>query len=172
LLLNLKKINARERLRQFLKRCVEWGGLYQDITKGISRGSSLSPLLGAFYLLELDRKMKKLNGVYFRSMDNILVLAFSRWKLKKAIRVLNQTFAELKLDKHSDKTLIGRTNQGFDFLGYRFEPQGLSLASKTITNFMTKALRLYEQEEHHRKERRLGEYITRWRGWARCCNLL
>lgn len=31
---------------QFLNRCVEWGGLYQNITRGIPRGSSLSPLLG------------------------------------------------------------------------------------------------------------------------------
>jgi len=35
---------------QFLRRCVEWGGLYQDIRRGIPRGASLSPLLGAFYL--------------------------------------------------------------------------------------------------------------------------
>jgi len=31
-------------------------------------------------------------------MDDILVLAPTRWKLKKAIRVLNQTFNELKLE--------------------------------------------------------------------------
>jgi len=40
---------------QFLNRCVEWGGLYQDFKRGIPRGSSLSPLLGAFYLMELDQ---------------------------------------------------------------------------------------------------------------------
>ena len=51
---------------QFLNRCVKWGGLYQDIKKGIPRGSSLSPLLGAFYLLELDQKMEKLEVKYFR----------------------------------------------------------------------------------------------------------
>jgi len=51
---------------QFLNRCVEWGGLYQDFKKGIPRGSSLSPLLGAFYLMELDRKMAGLDVKYFR----------------------------------------------------------------------------------------------------------
>jgi len=34
--------------------------LYQDIKGGIPRGSSLSPFFGAFYLLELDQKMEKL----------------------------------------------------------------------------------------------------------------
>ena len=105
---------------QFLNRCVEWGGLYQDIKRGIPRGSSLSPLLGAFYLIELDKKMEKLDVKYFRYMDDILILASTRWKLKKAIRVLNQTFNEPKLEKHPDKTLIGRIEHGFDFLGYHF----------------------------------------------------
>ena len=151
---------------QFLNRCVEWGGLYQDFKKGIPRGSSLSPLLGAFYLLELDQKMEKLDVKYFRYMDDILILAPTRWKLKKAIRVLNQTFNELNLEKHPEKTLIGRLERGFDFLGYRFEPQGLTLAKKTITNFITKALRLYEQEPPHKRVRRLGEYVVRWRKWS------
>ena len=152
---------------QFLNRCVEWGGLYQDISRGIPRGSSLSPLLGAFYLMELDQKMTKLDVKYFRYMDDILILASTRWKLKKAIRVLNQTFNELKLEKHPDKTLIGRTERGFDFLGYSFKPKGITLAKKTIANFITKALRLYEQEPPHRRMRRLGEYATRWMCWAK-----
>ncbi len=79
-----------------------------------------------FYLMELDRKMEKLDAKYFRYMDDILILAPTRWKLKKAIRVLNQTFNELRLEQHPDKTLIGRTERGFDFLGYHFELEGLS----------------------------------------------
>ncbi len=127
----------------FLNRCVEWGGLYQDIRRGIPRGSSLSPLLGAFYLLELDLKMEELDVKYFRYTDDVLILAPTRWKLRKAIRVLNQTFNELRLEQHPDKTLIGRIERGFDFLGYHFAPEGLTLAKKTITSFATKVLRLY-----------------------------
>jgi len=153
---------------QFLNRCVEWGGIYQDIKKGIPRGSSLSPLLGAFYLLELDQKMEKLDVKYFRYMDDILILAPTRWKLRKAIRVLNQTFSELNLEKHPDKTSIGKVERGFDFLGYHFRPGGLALAKKTIANFITKALRLYEQEPPHKRMRRLGEYMVRWSMWVLC----
>jgi hypothetical protein len=36
-------------------------------------------------------------------------------KLKKAIRVLNRTFNSLKLEKHPDKTVIGRIERGFGF---------------------------------------------------------
>jgi len=130
----------------FLRRTVEWGGLYQDVKRGISRGSSLSPLLGAFYLLVLDKRIEKMDVKYFRYMDDILILAPTRWKLKAAIRVLNVTFYELKLEKHPDKTAMGRTQKGFDFLGYHFAPEGLSVADKTIETFLARAIRLCEQE--------------------------
>jgi len=41
-------------------------------------------------------------------MDDVLILAPTRWKLREAIKVLNQTFSELRLEKHPDKTFIGR----------------------------------------------------------------
>lgn len=147
---------------QFLNRCVEWGGLYQDFRKGIPRGSSLSPLLGALYLLELDRKMEKLDVKYFRYMDDILILARTRWKLKEAIRVLNQTINDLKLEKHPDKTLIGRIGRGFDFLGYHFDPKRFGVARKTVENFLSRAIRLYEQEPGEANASdRLGLYVQR-----------
>jgi len=148
---------------QFLNRCVEWGGLYQDIKRGIPRGSSLSPLLGAFYLMELDQKMEKLDVKYFRYIDDILILAPTRWKLKKAIRVLNQTFNELRLEQHPDKTLIGRTERGFDFLGYHFESEGLSVAGKTIERFKERIARLYEQGADIN---RIGQYVLKWLQWT------
>ena len=52
----------------------------------------------------------------------------------------------MHLEKHPDKTFIGRIEKGFDFLGYHFGPEGLTLAAKTIEQFVERALRLYEQE--------------------------
>ena len=100
-------------------------------------------------------------------MDDILILAPSRWKLKKAIRALNQTFNELKLEKHPDKTLIGRIERGFDFLGYHFHPKGLTVAKKTLMRFVERATRLYEQErEDPFDSSRLGEYVQRRGRWV------
>jgi RNA-directed DNA polymerase len=153
---------------QFLNRCVESGGLYRDVRKGIPRGSSLSPLMGAFYLIELDNKMEKLDVKYYRYMDDILILASTRWKLKKAIRVLNQTFNELKLEKHPDKTLLGRTERGFDFLGYFIKPGRLSVSLKTIKNFVERIARLYEQGAD---SDRIGQYVMKWVQWVRAAIL-
>ncbi|MFC1591391.1 reverse transcriptase domain-containing protein [Thermodesulfobacteriota bacterium] len=149
---------------QFLNRCVEWGGLYRDIKRGIPRGASLSPLLGAFYLLELDLEMEKLDVKYIRYMDDILILAPTRWKLKKAIRVLNKTFNALGLEQHPDKTLIGRTERGFDFLGYFFKPGFTGIAQQTIDRFTKRIARLYEQGAD---PVRIGQYARRWWQWVR-----
>jgi len=111
--------------------------------------------------------MERLDVKYVRYMDDILILAKTRWKLKKAIKVLNQTFDELKLEKHPDKTVIGRVEREFDFLGYHFSPDGLSLAKKTVENFIARAARLYEQEPREGfASSRLGLYVTRWCRWV------
>ena len=44
---------------------------------------------------------------------------------------MNTILDHLKLEKHPDKTYIGRTDRGFHFLGYRFAADGLSLAEQT-----------------------------------------
>jgi RNA-directed DNA polymerase len=49
---------------------------------------------------------------------------------------LNQTFAELKISLHPDKTFIGRIDKGFDFLGYRFGRGALRLSPATLERFI------------------------------------
>lgn len=69
--------------------------------------------------------------------------------------------------KHPDKTSIGKIEKGFDFLGYLFSPQRLSLAKKTVCNFVQSALRLYEQGPLQSRDKRLGEYTKNWLRWTR-----
>ncbi len=72
------------------------------------------------------------------------------------------------MEKHPDKTFIGRIETGFDFLGYRFGPDGLSVAKKTFENFVARAIRLYEQEPGEAfASARLGLYVRRWVRWVR-----
>jgi len=48
------------------------------------------------------------------------------------VKVVNQVFATMGLSKHQYKTFIGRIEKGFDWLGYHFGSDGLSVATKTI----------------------------------------
>jgi len=53
-------------------------------------------------------------------------------------------------------TIGGRIAKGFDFLGYSFEPKGLSIAPKTLANFLEHIAQLYEQGAD---ARRVGQYV-------------
>ena len=60
-----------------------------------------------------------------------------------------------------------KTERGFDFLGYRFGPEGFTLAAKTIERFVARAIRLYEQEPGETlASARLGLYVRQWVRWA------
>jgi len=153
---------------QYLKRTAEMGGWFYSADRGISLGCPLSPLMGAFFLLELDAKMEASGLFYVRFMDDILVLAPTRSKLRSAVRTVNATLASLDLEKHPDKTFIGPIARGFDFLGYHFGVGVLKLADAVIERFVAQASLLYEQGRLERiKAPLLGMYVRRWRGWAR-----
>jgi hypothetical protein len=150
-----------------MRRSVTWGGLFRDCERGLSRGCPLSPLLGAFFLHGLDQVMQRSGFCYVRFMDDILVLAPTRWKLRRAVKLVNTQLAALDLEKHPGKTFIGRIEQGFDFLGYRFSRAGLAVAGITLTNFVERVNRLYEQGRGAQdRALRLGSYVRRWLGWV------
>ncbi|MCP4079096.1 MAG: hypothetical protein GY743_02485, partial [Planctomycetaceae bacterium] len=132
-------------LYQVIHRCVEFGGEYQDMDQGISRGCPLSPILGALYLQALDDQFEAKNVYYIRYMDDILILSKTRWQNRKAVKRLNQCLNSLKLEKHPDKTFIGKIEKGFDFLGYRFGREPLKVAEKTWKKHALHIIQLYEQ---------------------------
>lgn len=128
----------------------------------------MSPIIGAFFLTELDEALEKLGLFYIRFMDDILVLAPTRWKLRKAVKVVNHVLASLCLTKHPDKTFIGRIEKGFDWLGYHIRPGLLTVATKTLEHFVARVRQLYEQEPREPDtSSRLGVYVRRWVRWVR-----
>ncbi len=73
-----------------------------------------------------------------------------------------------EVEKHPDKTLIGKVERGFDFLGYHFGIGGISIAKKTIDNFLSRMIRLYEQKPGEASaSSRLGLYVQRWIRWSK-----
>ena len=155
---------ANDLLRQYLRRTVYDDGLYEDIDQGISLGCPLSPLMGALFLDRLDRRMEAKGLCYIRFMDDWVILAPSRWKLRRAVRIVQQTLDELKFQPHPDKTFIGRTERGFCFLGYQIKSARLvGVAPPTVERFVERVNRLYEQGASLRC---IGDYIRRWMVWV------
>ena len=54
-------------------------------------------------------------------MDDYVIFAKTRHKLKAAIKRMYAVLDNLQLTLHPDKRYIGKTEKGFDFLGYRFK---------------------------------------------------
>lgn len=153
--------NVMNLLVQYMRRTEEYGGTFRDITRGIPGGCTLSPLMGAFHLHAMDVAMttRHTKCFYIRYMDDILILAPSRWRLRRAIAAMNQQLEALGLTQHPDKTTIGPLARGFDFLGYQFDPAGLSLSVVTRSRYQEKLTRLYE-----RYHRQLRAYRSGWVG--------
>ena len=111
--------------------------------------------------------MESKSVFYRRYMDDIIVLSPTRWKLRKAIRTVNQHFAKLKLQQHPDKTTIGRINHGFDFLGYQFGDEKLTVSTRTLHNHIRRLTQLYEQKKHLPNWKMLlDDYRQHWVTWV------
>ena len=131
--------------------------------RGLAAGGSLSPLPAALYLTPLDSAMESLQpkGVrYVRFMDDYVICAPTRHKLRHAIRSMHAVLRALQLTVHPDKRFIGRTTRKFDFLGYRLRPgRKLRPAAQSTHRLVRRARRLHEQGAD---EDRLRRYVRRW----------
>jgi hypothetical protein len=162
-------------LVQFVKRSVERGGTFKSITCGISRGCPLSPVIAAYYLKALDEQMEGDPRYFYRRyMDDVIVLAKTRWHLRKAVRAVNQHFHQLKVEQAPDKTFIGKISRGWDFLGYYFDGKQLTVAAKTVEKHVLHYRQLYEQLRNKKATSdemalALGLYVKRWQRWVKAC---
>jgi RNA-directed DNA polymerase len=142
---------------------------YSDTGQGIVAGGSVSPYIGALYLTPLDKVMEQYQdryGIrYQRFMDDFVIFAPSRHKLKAVIKRMHAILADLKVNLHPKKRFIGTTIRGFDFLGYWLEPnKPLVPSSTSLTRLLNNARQLYEQTAD---VNRLREYVQRWVHWHR-----
>jgi hypothetical protein len=162
----LDKAGVEESFRALVRQYLELPD-QKRTGRGMVAGGGLSPLLGALYLLPLDDAMDRLTaktGLYYvRYMDDMLILAKTRWHLRTAIRELIGVTLSLGLELHQKKRFIGRIDNGFDFLGYRIHPsRKLRTSTESLQRLATRARRLYEQGA---ETCRLRQYVTRWTHW-------
>jgi retron-type reverse transcriptase len=91
---------------------------YRD--KGVPQGIAISNILANIYLLEFDEIFKEIDGIYFRYVDDVLVISKNRDlpTIKKSIK---EEFQKLGLEFNEEKTEEGGLDSTpFDFLGYTF----------------------------------------------------
>ncbi|AYA08384.1 hypothetical protein D3Z09_18275 [Rahnella aquatilis] len=166
-------------IHQYLHYTVEDGGTFHTPESGISRGCPLSPLMGALHLVEMDEHFSNQKHIHYaRYMDDVIILAKTRWSLRKHTKRLMQWFSEYGFEAHPDKTQIGRTRKGFDWMGAWLTHEGVKdIAPRAKANHREKVRRLYERLarvpvwlRHRRQQQvhaRVSAYRKRWNIWAK-----
>lgn len=108
---------------------------------GLPIGNLMSQLFANVYLHELDHYAKNVRGVkyYVRYMDDFLVLHESKvylWGLLEDIKEFLRTRLALALN---DKTRIGKTSEGIEFVGYRIWNRNKLIKKQSLKRMRKKA---------------------------------
>jgi len=151
------------RLVAYCDRTILRIGSFNHCTIGIPKGSSLSPALAALYLTPLDHAMeawvKRGDCFYAKFQDNIILISRKRHVLKRMKKEMHAVLKNLRLSLRPEKTFVGRSDEGFDLLGYDITPNRFSPNQKTKEKAFENAKRRYAQGG----KLSFAEYLGRWR---------
>ncbi|EGT3611690.1 transposase [Morganella morganii] len=156
------------RLLHLIQQYLWYGGEFHTPEKGIPKGCSLSPLMGASLLYDIDSSFSNVDGIYYaRYMDDFLLLTGTRWQLRRCVAQLNESLDVSGFEQHPGKTYIGKTAKGFDWLGAWVERGNHGISPRSIRLHRERCLRLYEQAcryglTHDESMARVQEYRKRW----------
>jgi len=108
---------------------------------GVAQGSLLSVLAGNIVMRRFDDALNAGEVVTIRYLDDFIILAGGVESAEKAFGMARAELARLGMDCYvpydgSQKAFIGLVADGFDFLGCRIHPDGVSPSSKNRRKFL------------------------------------
>lgn len=135
---------------------------------GTPQGAVLSPLLANLYLHPLDLLMEQSGYRMVRYADDFVILCASEAEAAAALRQVEAWVNANGLVLHPDKTKIGdsqQPDQGFDFLGYRFETGRRFVRAKSLKAFKDKVRARTIRSRGDSLERIVDDLNPMLRGW-------
>lgn len=137
---------------QFADRNNYMGGCFQRRHKGTPQGSSVSLLLANLANHDLDVQLTASAGRFVRFADDIVALCsdYSQAQLIEKCFFNHCKASGLKINSKKSPGIAILSNdkqelrafKSFDYLGYRFTPQGLTIQDRTIRRLKTRVSRL------------------------------
>ncbi|WP_121628754.1 reverse transcriptase domain-containing protein [Poseidonibacter antarcticus] len=122
---------------------------------GIPQGLSISGILADIYLEVLDKKYTNNKKIkYYRFVDDILILSKHK-DIKGLAKRVSNNFAKLKLSTHafkkdSNKSSFGDIQSKFDFLGYVFDGDIVSVRESSIQKLYQNINKLFTQYKQNK----------------------
>ncbi|MEK6320470.1 MAG: reverse transcriptase domain-containing protein [Acidobacteriota bacterium] len=108
----------------------------QSTSAGAAQGAPLSPLLSNVYLHAFDVTMINARLRLIRYADDFVVLCSSEGEATEALQTVGSALGERRLRLNPDKTGIVPPSKPFEFLGYRFEPDGRVVPPETLPDIV------------------------------------
>lgn len=133
--------------------------------QGVPQGLSISNILAAIYMQDLDKYLKDIEGATsFRYVDDVLILC-DYDQAKDLSKNVIEKFAAYDLNIHCPiemphKSKIGRLSDEFDYLGYDFEGARISVKSGSIEKIKASLVGLFTSYKY--SEAQSDEFLM-WR---------
>ena len=96
----------------------------------------LSPLLSNVYLHSFDVAMTRARLRLVRYADDFVILCSSQTEAARALQSVASALGERRVQLNPLKTGIVPPSQPFQFLGYRFEPDGRVTPPETLPDIV------------------------------------
>ena len=103
---------------------------------GAAQGAPLSPLLSNVYLHPFDVEMTASSLRLVRYADDFVVLCATEREAEEALRAAGAGLEQRRLALNPDKTRIASPSEPFEFLGYRFEPDGRVVPPESLPDIV------------------------------------
>ncbi|EOX5952762.1 reverse transcriptase domain-containing protein [Providencia rettgeri] len=121
---------------------------------GVPQGLSISNILAAIYLSNIDKKINKIDNIkYYRYVDDILILCNVE-KVNELVTLLIKDFRRVGLKVHkpisnSDKSTIGVISKdNFNYLGYYFSKEIVSARIGSVEKLRESLLAIFTSHKH------------------------
>ncbi len=133
-------------------------------SKGIPQGLAISNILSDIYMCDFDRKIFSLAKHYVRYVDDILVM-YDKSREFHIRQRMKSHLTMLSLQMNAAKTYTGPANQKYDFLGYIFNGDKVSVRKSTRDKFMQSLANMFKNEKKYAEmaikkyENRIVKYL-------------
>ncbi len=108
---------------------------------GVPQGLPISNHLAELFMASFDQEMKEIYpGRYFRFVDDILIVTEPALK-EQDIEAIEARVLQLGLSLNKDKQATGKVALGFDYLGYHFSGDMISVRESTRLKYENSLVR-------------------------------
>ena len=137
----------------------------KNVNLGIPQGLSISNILAAIYLLNIDKKLStNKNIAYHRYVDDVFILCDYADVLQISDDVI-RTFRKIGLKIHDprkvpEKSVMGEIGENFDYLGYQFEGDIISPRPASVEKLKESLVSIFTGYKHSKIK---SEKFLLWR---------